>query len=389
LEHYALPQGTVISIPEGGEVAKSVIFARWDPYTSPILTEVAGVVRYEDIKENVTMREELNPTTGISERVIVEHKIDFHPQIIILDTAGEVVGIYPIPIGAHILSKDGQKVGAGELIAKIPRVSGKTRDITGGLPRVAELFEARRPKDPAIISEIDGFVEFGENKKGQRQILVVSPTGMKREYVIPHGKHPNVYKGDRVSAGQQLTDGPVVLQDILRVCGDKVLQEYLVNEVQEVYRLQGVRINDKHIEVIIRQMLKKVKIEDSGDTEFLSAQQIDRWRFQKENQRVIKKGGKPASATPLLLGITKASITTESFISAASFQETTKVLTDAAASGKRDELFGLKENVIVGHLIPAGTGLKIHRDITITREELIVPQKGEAVHADDSAAHSV
>jgi DNA-directed RNA polymerase subunit beta' len=389
LEHYAVPQGTVISIAEGGEVAKSFIFARWDPYTSPILTEVAGVVRYEDIKENVSMREELNPTTGISERVIVEHKIDFHPQIIILDTAGEVVGIYPIPIGAHILSKDGQKIGAGELIAKIPRVSGKTRDITGGLPRVAELFEARRPKDPAIISEIDGFVEFGENKKGQRQILVVSPTGMKREYVIPHGKHPNVYKGDRVSAGQQLTDGPVVLQDILRVCGDKVLQEYLVNEVQEVYRLQGVRINDKHIEVIIRQMLKKVKIEDSGDTEFLSAQQIDRWRFQKENQRVIKKGGKPASATPLLLGITKASITTESFISAASFQETTKVLTDAAASGKRDELFGLKENVIVGHLIPAGTGLRIHRDITITREELIVPQKGEAVHADDSAAHSV
>lgn len=389
LEHYVVPQGTVISIAEGGEVAKSFIFARWDPYTSPILTEVAGVVRYEDIKENVTMREELNPTTGISERVIVEHKIDFHPQIIVLDTAGEVVGIYPIPIGAHILSKDGQKIGAGELIAKIPRVSGKTRDITGGLPRVAELFEARRPKDPAIISEIDGFVEFGENKKGQRQILVVSPTGMKREYVIPHGKHPNVYKGDRVSAGQQLTDGPVVLQDILRVCGDKVLQEYLVNEVQEVYRLQGVRINDKHIEVIIRQMLKKVKIEDSGDTEFLSAQQIDRWRFQKENQRVIKKGGKPASATPLLLGITKASITTESFISAASFQETTKVLTDAAASGKRDELFGLKENVIVGHLIPAGTGLRIHRDITITREELIVPKKGEAVHADDSAAHSV
>ena len=388
LEHYTLPQGSIIFVAEGGEVSKGVVFVRWDPYTSPILTEVAGIVRYEDIKENVTMREELNPTTGISERVIVEHKVDYHPQIIILDSAGEVVGIYPVPIGAHILVKDGQRVGAGDLIAKIPRVSGKTRDITGGLPRVAELFEARRPKDPAIISEIDGFVEFSENKKGQRQIIVTSPTGMKREYVIPHGKHPNVYKGDRVIAGQQLTDGPVVLQDILRVCGDKVLQEYLVNEVQEVYRLQGVRINDKHIEVIIRQMLKKVKIEDSGDTEFLSAQQVDRWRFQKENQRVIKKGGKPASATPLLLGITKASITTESFISAASFQETTKVLTDAAASGKRDELFGLKENVIVGHLIPAGTGLKIHRDITITRQETSESQKGEAVHADDTAAHS-
>ncbi len=387
LERYNIPQGSVISLAEGDDVSKGIIFVRWDPYTSPILTEVAGIVRYEDIKENVTMREELNPTTGVTERVIVEHKIEFHPQVLILDDSGEVVGIYPVPIGAHILVKDGQKIVAGELIAKIPRVSGKTRDITGGLPRVAELFEARRPKDPAIISEIDGFVEFAENKKGQRMIIVTSPTGMKREYTIPHGKHPNVYRGDRVSAGQQLTDGPVVLQDILRVCGDKILQEYLVNEVQEVYRLQGVRINDKHIEVIIRQMLKKVKIEDPGDTEFLSGQQIDRWRFQKENQKVIKKGGKPASATPLLLGITKASLTTESFISAASFQETTKILTDAAASGRRDELFGLKENVIVGHLIPAGTGLQVHRDISITKTELQETQK-ETVHADDSAAHS-
>jgi DNA-directed RNA polymerase subunit beta' len=387
LERYAIPQGSMISVPEGSEIAKGAIFVRWDPYTLPILTEVAGIVRYEDIKENVSMREEMNPTTGISERVIVEHKLEFHPQIIILDMAGAVVGIYPIPIGAHILVKDGQKIVAGELIAKIPRVSGKTRDITGGLPRVAELFEARRPKDPAIISELDGFIEFSENKKGQRMIIVTSSTGMKRDYAIPHGKHPNVYRGDRVTAGQQLTDGPVVLQDILRVCGDKILQEYLVNEVQEVYRLQGVKINDKHIEVIIRQMLKKVKIEDSGDTEFLSGQQVDRWRFQKENQRVIKKGGKPASATPLLLGITKASLTTESFISAASFQETTKVLTDAAASGKRDELFGLKENVIVGHLIPAGTGLKIHQDFKISKED-VVSIKEEGVNADHSAAHT-
>ncbi len=389
LERYVVPQGSAIAYAEGALIQKGIIFVRWDPYTLPILTEVSGIVRCEDIKENVTMREELNPTTGISERVIVEHKIEFHPQILILDDAGEVAGIYPIPIGAHILVKDGQRAGAGELIAKIPRVSGKTRDITGGLPRVAELFEARRPKDPAIISEIDGFVEFSENKKGQRQIIVTSPTGMKREYTIPHGKHPNVYRGDRVAAGQQLTDGPVVLQDILRVCGDKVLQEYLVNEVQEVYRLQGVKINDKHIEVIIRQMLKKIKIEDPGDTEFLSDQQVDRWRFQQENQRVIKKGGKPASATPLLLGITKASITTESFISAASFQETTKVLTDAAASGKRDELFGLKENVIVGHLIPAGTGLKIHREITIgIKQEVKKPQEGVVAHADNPAANS-
>jgi DNA-directed RNA polymerase subunit beta' len=296
---------------------------------------------------------------------VVEHKQEYHPQILILDEKSEVLGIYPIPIGAHILVKDGQKVEAGDLVAKIPRLVMKTRDITGGLPRVAELFEARHPKDPAIISEIDGFVEFGESKKGQRVIIVKSPTGMQREYVIPHGKHPNVYKGDKVIAGQQLTDGPVVLQDILRVCGDKVLQEYLVNEVQEVYRLQGVRINDKHIELIIRQMLKKVKIEDPGDTEFLATQQVDKWKFQKENTRVIKKGGKPAVATPLLLGITKASLTTESFISAASFQETTRVLTEASASGKHDELFGLKENVIVGHLIPAGTGFRAHRDIAV------------------------
>jgi DNA-directed RNA polymerase subunit beta' len=287
---------------------------------------------------------------------------------LILDDKKEILGIYPIPIGAHILVKDGQKVGGGDLLAKIPRLVAKTRDITGGLPRVAELFEARHPKDPAVISEIDGFVEFSQTKKGQRVIIVKSPTGMEKEYVIPHGKHPNVYKGDKVIAGQQLTDGPVVLQDILRVCGDKVLQEYLVNEVQEVYRLQGVRINDKHIETIIRQMLKKVRIEDPGDTELLSTQQVDKWTFQKENTRVIKKGGKPASATPLLLGITKASLTTESFISAASFQETTRVLTEASCSGKHDNLFGLKENVIVGHLIPAGTGFRAHREIEVVKE---------------------
>jgi DNA-directed RNA polymerase subunit beta' len=293
---------------------------------------------------------------------------------LILDDKKDVMGIYPIPVGAHILAKDGQTLEAGDLLAKIPRLSVKTRDITGGLPRVAELFEVRRPKDPAIISEIDGFVEFGQTKKGQRLIIVKSPTGMQREYTIPHGKHPNVYKGDRVIAGQQLTDGPVVLQDILKVCGDKVLQEYLVNEVQEVYRLQGVFINDKHIEVIIRQMLKKVKIEDPGDSEFLPMQQVDKTKFQKENARVIKKGGKAAQATPLLLGITKASLTTESFISAASFQETTRMLTDAAASGKHDDLFGLKENVIVGHLIPAGTGFPGHRDVQVQK---VAPEKAE------------
>ena len=375
-ERYPLPQGATIKYADGSLINKEEIFVTWDPYTIPIITEVKGTVNYEDIKEGVTVQEEQNPVTGITERVVVEHKQEFHPQIIITDEKKEVVGIYSIPVGAHVLVKDKHGVGAGELIAKIPRGVGKTRDITGGLPRVAELFEARRPKDPAIISEIDGLVEFGEDKRNRRTIIVKSPTGMVKEYTIPHGKHPNVYKGDNVFSGQQLTEGPVVPHDILRVCGDKVLQEYLLNEIQEVYRLQGVRINDKHIEIIISQMLKKVKIEESGDTHFLVGEQIDRVIFKKANEEVLKKKGKPAKATPLLLGITKVSLTTESFISAASFQETKRVLTEAAASGKIDLLRGLKENVIVGHLIPAGTGLNRYNNLEMVK------------YADDTAAHS-
>ncbi len=372
-ERYTLPQGATIKYADGAEVEKGINFVTWDPYTIPIITEVKGNVSFEDLKEDITVREEQNPITGITERVVVEHKQEFHPQIIITDDKGEVAGIYSIPVGAHILVNDKEHVGGGDLVAKIPRSVQKTRDITGGLPRVAELFEARRPKDPAIISEIDGFVEFGEDKKGSRTIIVRSSTGMTSEYVIPHGKHPNVYKGDRVFAGQQLTDGPVVPHDILRVCGDKVLQEYLLNEVQEVYRLQGVRINDKHIELIISQMLKKVKIDEPGDTEFLVSEQIDRKKFKKANEAALKKKKKPASATPLLLGITKVSLTTDSFISAASFQETTRVLTEAAASGKIDNLCGLKENVIVGHLIPAGTGLKQYEKVELEKDADDIP----------------
>ncbi|MFA5088043.1 MAG: DNA-directed RNA polymerase subunit beta' [Candidatus Omnitrophota bacterium] len=375
-ERYPLPQGAVIKYSDGALINKEEVFVRWDPYTVPIITEVKGVVNYEDIKEGVTVQEEQNIVSGITERVVVEHKQDYHPQIIITDDKKEIVGIYSIPVGAHILVKDKQQVKAGELISKIPRGVGKTRDITGGLPRVAELFEARRPKDPAVISEIDGFVEFSEDKKGRRTIIIKSSTGMAKEYLIPHGKHPNVYKGDKVFAGQQLTEGPVVPQDILRVCGDKVLQEYLLNEVQEVYRLQGVRINDKHIELIISQMLKKVRIEDSGDTSFLLGEQVNRVAFNKANQEALKKKGKPAQGTPLLLGITKVSLTTESFISAASFQETTRVLTEAAASGKVDLLRGLKENVIVGHLIPAGTGLYKKNEIEMVK------------YADDTTTHT-
>ncbi|MFH1854498.1 MAG: DNA-directed RNA polymerase subunit beta' [Candidatus Omnitrophota bacterium] len=369
LEKYTVPSGSVISIKDGQEIDKKVIFMKWDPYTSPILTEVSGRVRYEDITEEVTMVEETDEATGLTGRVIIEHKGEYHPQIVIEDEKKEVLAIYPIPAGAHIVCQDGAHIKAGILIAKTPRQVSKTKDITGGLPRVAELFEARRPKDPAMISEIDGIVEFATSKKGQRRILVRSPSGMKKEYVIPHGKHLNVYKGDRVSTGDQLVDGPVNPQDILKVSGEKRLQEYLVNEVQEVYRLQGVRINDKHIEIIVKQMLKKLRIDDQGDTEFLMGMQVDKIVFQEENARVIKKKGKPASATPILLGITKASLSTESFISAASFQETTRVLTEAAASGRVDELRGLKENVIMGHLIPAGTGFSAHRGIAMVRVE--------------------
>jgi DNA-directed RNA polymerase subunit beta' len=367
LERYPIPQGAMLSVAENQVVKKDKVFVRWDPYTSPILTEVSGRVKFEDIIEEVTMRRQLNETTGLYERVVVEHKGEYHPQIVILNAKKEILGFYPIPAGAHIVVEDGQMVEAGNLLAKTPRKITKTKDITGGLPRVAELFEARRPKDPAIISEIDGIVELSESKKGQRRVIIKSAAGMTKEYIIPHGKHLNVYKGDRVTSGQPLIDGPIVLQDILRIRGDKKLQEYLLNEVQEVYRLQGVTINDKHIEIIIRQMLKKVKIEDSGDTNFLPREQIDKVKFQEENKRVLEKGKKPAKATPLLLGITKASLTTESFISAASFQETTRVLTEAAAHGKKDELKGLKENVIMGHLIPAGTGFEAHRNIEMVK----------------------
>jgi DNA-directed RNA polymerase subunit beta' len=368
LERHTIPQGAIINVKEGDLAEKEKVFVKWNPYISPIISELSGRVKYEDIVEEKTVKKELDITTGLYDRVIIDHKGEYHPQIVILNEKKEVLAIYAIPVGAHIVVKDGERIQAGTLLAKTPRKISKTTDITGGLPRVAELFEARRPKDPAIISEIDGMVEFDTTKKGQRRIIVTSASGMKKEYTIPHGKHLNVYKGDKVSSGQKLVDGPIVPQDILRVLGDKKLQEYLVNEIQEVYRLQGVKINDKHIEVIVRQMLKKVIIEDAGDTSFLPGTQVDKFRFQQENERVQKKAKKPAQAKPILLGITKASLSMESFISAASFQETTRVLTDAAASGRRDELLGLKENVIMGHLIPAGTGFKAHRNIELEKE---------------------
>src|SRR3989338_301981 len=361
LERHRIPQGAVLAKGDADAVVKDELLVRWDPYTTPILTEFGGVARFEDLRPGLTMREEIDEATGLMNRVIVEHKGDYHPQIVIETEKGELLAVYGLPIGAHVLVKEGQTLKTGDMIAKTARKISQTKDITGGLPRVAELFEARRPKDPAIIAEIDGIVDFGTAKKGQRRIIIKSTSGMTKEYLIPHGKHLNVYKGDYVQSGSALTDGPEVPQDILRVIGERGLQEYLVNEIQEVYRSQGVKINDKHIEVIVRQMLRKVRIDEPGDNEFLIGMQVDKIRFAQENARVKEKGGKAAQGTPILLGITKASLSTESFIAAASFQETTRVLTEAAASGKRDTLVGLKENVIMGHLIPAGTGFLANR----------------------------
>jgi len=361
LERHRIPQGAVVAKEDGGDIAKGETVVRWDPYSTPILCEFSGRVRFEDVKAGVTMREEIDAATGLLNRVIVEHKGDFHPQVVIETDKGELLAVYGLPVGAHIIVKEGQDIKTGDMLAKTARKISQTKDITGGLPRVAELFEARRPKDPSIIAEIDGIVDFGTAKKGQRRIIIKSASGMAKEYLIPHGKHLNVYKGDYVQSGQPLTDGPTVPQDVLRISGERRLQEYLLNEIQEVYRSQGVKINDKHIEIIIRQMVRKVRIDETGDTEFLVGMQVDKGRFNEENDRMKAAGKKPAAATPILLGITKASLSTESFIAAASFQETTRVLTEAASAGRRDPLVGLKENVIMGHLVPAGTGYPTNR----------------------------
>jgi len=297
----------------------------------------------------------------------MEHKENLHPQIVITSKDHkEVLGYYTIPPGAHIMVEEGDFVTQGSLLAKSPRKISKTKDITGGLPRVAELFEARRPKEAAEIAKIDGVVEFQGTLKGRRKLVVRNEvTGVEEEHLIPFNKHLVVYKGDSVFKGQQLTEGPIVPQELLQVCGPKELQEYLVNQVQEVYRLQGVEINDKHIEVIIRQMLRKVRIVDPGDSSFLFGEHVEKHLFDTENEELAGKGKKPAEASPMLLGITKASLGTESFISAASFQETTRVLTNAAATGRVDVLSGFKENVIMGHLIPAGSGFKSNRLIDV------------------------
>ena len=367
VERYTIVVGSTITVADGGKVKKGEAFIQWDPHNVPILTEKAGKVEFRDMIPGVTVKSEIDEATGLKGTVVIEHKEDLHPQLVIVDEkTKEILASYSIPAGAHVAVTEGKKIQAGSLLAKTPRKVAKTKDITGGLPRVAELFEARRPKDASEIAKIDGSVEIGGTVRGKRKIIVTDvETGAEEEHLVPMQKHIIVLKGDFVKKGQQLTDGPVVPHDILDVCGPQALQEYMVNEVQEVYRLQGVEIADKHIEIIVRQMLRKVKVTEPGDTTLLWGDQIDRLAFEKENEEVVKKGGKPAEAVPVLLGITKASLETDSFISAASFQDTTRVLTEAATLGRVDNLRGFKENVIMGHLIPAGTGFPIHRDIKI------------------------
>jgi DNA-directed RNA polymerase subunit beta' len=375
--------GARLRVPEGQKVAPGTIIADWDPYTIPIITEVSGIIRFGDIEDGKTMREQVDEVTGLSSKVIVTYKeADLRPRVSIKDESGRTQKIansniearYLLPVGAILTIGEGDTVKAGDIVAKIPRETTKTKDITGGLPRVAELFEARKPKETAVISEIDGSVSFGKDTKGKRKVIVTPENGEPKEYLIPKGKHISVREGDRVRAGEPLMDGSANPHDILRVLGVKELAKYLVDEVQEVYRLQGVKINDKHIETIVRQMLRRVKIKDPGDTNLLIGEQVERYIFDEENDRVIQKGKKPAVAEPLLQGITKASLSTESFISAASFQETTKVLTGAAVEGKIDYLRGLKENVIMGRLIPAGSGFRQYTKFVAGSETSLAEQ---------------
>ena len=379
-ERYGLTYGARLHFADGDRVKQGELLSEWDPFSVPILTEVSGVVKFGDVIEGVTMAEHIDEVTGLSRKSVSESKdADLRPRISLKDDAGKTLRIpnsenearYFLPVGATIAVSEGDRVEAGDIVARIPRETTKTKDITGGLPRVAELFESRKPKEHAVISEIDGVVGFGKDTKGKRKVVVTPDKGEAKEYLISKSKHLSVREGDPIHAGEPLMDGAANPHDILRVLGEKALAKYLVDEVQEVYRLQGVKINDKHIETIVRQMLRRVRVIDVGDTGFLVDEHVEKYIFEEENDRVSSRGGRPAQGEPLLLGITKASLSTESFISASSFQETTKVLTEAAVCGKVDYLRGLKENVIMGRLIPAGTGLGAYKRLTLKIDEPI------------------
>jgi DNA-directed RNA polymerase subunit beta' len=389
VSRFQVPLGAILMVDDGAEVKRDQVIFTWDPYTTPIIADVNGTIKFVDIVEDESVSEELDELTGLRQRVIIEDREKkLHPHIeIVQEKSGKEKRVrdFVIPVGAQLTVDDGDQIAAGTILAKISREAYKTRDITGGLPRVAELFEARRPKDPATISEIDGIVRFGDIKRGKREIFVqpvrvlddntfvADDSQAAQLYEVPAGKHLRVHEGDRVRAGDRLSEGPVNPHDILRIKGPRAVQEYLLNEVQEVYRLQGVKINDKHIGVIVRQMLQKVRVLEPGETELLEGEHVDKGSFREVNERAHKKSDKVASAEPLLLGITKASLTTQSFISAASFQETTRVLTDAAIRGAKDDLLGLKENIIIGHLIPAGTGMYRYQDVEIEGQEALMP----------------
>ena len=381
-ERYPVMYGAKLRVEDGEDLSRSQVLLEWDPFTFSILTESEGHCRFVDLVEGITLQEQVDEVSGMSQWVVTDSAdVKREPRIEILDEDFEPVRKYLIPTNAHLMVRDGDIIHAGDVLAKIPRETTKTKDITGGLPRVVELFEARRPSEPAVISEIDGAVQYGDLKKGHREIFVAAdnaprnkkgaykPSPLFKKYTIPRGVHINVQEGERVTAGEPLMDGPRDPHDILKVLGEKELQRYLVNEIQAVYRVQGVSINDKHLETIVRQMMRWVEVETVGDTEFLAKEVVDKFRFRRTNQRVVDEDGLAASGRPLLMGITKASLSTDSFVSAASFQLTTRVLTEASVAGKVDDLRGLKENVIVGRLIPAGTGLEVHQRVKIAGED--------------------
>ncbi|MGM0611492.1 MAG: DNA-directed RNA polymerase subunit beta' [Thermodesulfobacteriota bacterium] len=380
-EKYSLPSGAKIFVQHESNVSKGDQIAEWDPFNEPFVTDVQGYVHFSDIIEGRTVQERVDETTNQATQTIIEYRsTNYRPSISICDEAGNVKNrpgtnseaVFHLPVGAILMTHEGAAVGAGDIIARKPRETSKTKDIVGGLPRVAELFEVRKPKDQAVVTEIDGIVSFGPESKGKRKIIVTPEAGDEKSYLIPKGKHITVQEGDFVEAGESLTEGNPELHDILKIKGEKHLAKYLVEEIQEVYRFQGVHINDKHIEIIVRQMLKKVNVLDPGDTGLLVGEHVDKSRFMAANNVCVREGKTPAIAEPLVLGITQASLSTESFISAASFQETTKVLTEAAMRCKGDELSGLKENVIVGRLIPAGTGFRPY-----VKNDIVVPDQPE------------
>jgi len=367
-ERHPVVYGAKIRVKHGQKVTPGTVLHEWDPFANPFVTEVSGTVEFGDIVEGATMKEQLDEFTSIRSKVIIESKDpSMRPRIVIKGDDGKTLSRMLLPVGAYMSVNEGDSVSGGAIVAKVPRETSKTKDITGGLPRVAELFEARKPKEFAIVSEVDGVVSFGSDVRGKRRVVVTPEEkgAEPQEYLIPKGKHIGVHEGDLVHAGEALMDGSTNPHDILKVKGEKELAKYMVDEVQEVYRLQGVKINDKHIEVIVRQMLRRVTVVDPGDTEFLSGEHVEKVRFHEVNERMVEEGKQPATYVPLLLGITKASLSTESFISAASFQETTKVLTEASIWGRTDNLRGLKENVIMGRLIPAGTGMAAYNQVGI------------------------